>query len=91
MPVPANVTPPVPPIAPPNVPLAVPLNVSPFAPRFTFVLAAPFNAPIVCVPDAPLRLNVAPAPARFTAPPDARLPPAPSASVLPPLMVVPPV
>ncbi|ONY11024.1 hypothetical protein A8F21_34585, partial [Burkholderia cenocepacia] len=79
VPLPASVRPPAPPIAPPNVLLPLPLSVSPLPPRFTFVPAAPVSAPIVCAPDAPLRSNVAPAPARFTVPVDARLPPAPSA------------
>ena len=91
VPVPANVTPPVPPITPPNVPLVLPFNVSAFVPRVTLVPSIPLSVPSICGPDAPLRLNVAPVPARFTALPDARLPPALNASVLPPLMVVPPV
>ena len=91
VPLPATVTPPAPPIVPPNAALPLTFKVNAFVPRFTFVPAPPLSAPIVCAPVAPLTLKVAPVPARFTVLPDARLPPAPSASVLPPLMVVPPV
>ena len=86
MPVPESVTPPVPPIVPAYVVLPLPFNVSELPPRFTFEPAAPASAPTVCVPDALLRSNVAPALLRFTVPDAARLPPAPSASV--PLLIV---
>ena len=89
VPVPASVRLPAPPIVPPKVPLAVPPSVSALPPRLTLVPAPPDSAPSDWAPVAALRSSVAPAPARFTAPVDPKLPPAPSASVPSLIVVVP--